>query len=100
MCGVDLNLKYGEYQNIAFTGCTFTGNGANRGTALHIKARDDGSYATNDASLDGVTIEGCVFSGNNAVDSGAAEETPYGPVVLASLVRITRPRSMCPYSLM
>ncbi|MEJ8727994.1 S-layer homology domain-containing protein [Flintibacter sp. HCN-6482] len=82
MCGVDLNLKYGTYEDITFTGCTFTGNGANRGTALHIKARDDGSYATNDASLDGVTIEGCVFSENNAVDSGAAEETPYGPVVL------------------
>ena len=43
LSGVDINLKNGSYQNIVFEGCTFTGNGANSGTALLIKARDDGN---------------------------------------------------------
>ena len=71
MCGIDLNLKNGTYQNIAFTNCKFTGNGANSGTALHIKARNDGKYGS-DTRLTGVTISGCTFSGNN---------TAVGPVV-------------------
>ena len=66
MCGVDLNLKGGTYQNITFDGCTFTGNGANNGTALHIKARDDGSYTGDKAAtLNGVTVTGCTFENNN-----------------------------------
>lgn len=64
MCGVDINLKNGSYKNISFTGCTFTNNGANSGTALLIKARDDGNYGSN-TSLDGATVSGCNFSGNN-----------------------------------
>ncbi len=64
MCGVDINLKNGSYENISFTGCTFTNNGANSGTALLIKARDDGNYGEN-TSLDGATVSGCTFSGNN-----------------------------------
>lgn len=64
MCGVDINLKNGSYKNISFTGCTFTNNGANSGTALLIKARDDGNYGS-DTSLDGATVSGCTFSGNN-----------------------------------
>lgn len=63
--GVDINLKYGDYANIAFTGCTFEGNGANSGGALLIKARDDGSYASDPATLTGVTVTGCTFIGNN-----------------------------------
>ena len=63
--GVDINLKYGDYANIAFTGCTFEGNGANNGGALLIKARDDGSYASDPATLTGVTVTGCTFIGNN-----------------------------------
>lgn len=65
MCGVDVNLKYDDYKNIEFVDCTFTGNGANKGTALHIKARDDGSYGP-DTTLDGVTVTGCTFQNNNA----------------------------------
>lgn len=65
MCGVDINLKNGNYKNIEFVDCTFTGNGANKGTALHIKARDDGSYGS-DTTLDGVTVTGCTFQKNNA----------------------------------
>ena len=64
MCGVDINLKNGSYENISFIGCTFTNNGKNNGTALLIKARDDGNYGEN-TSLDGATVSGCTFSGNN-----------------------------------
>ena len=64
MCGVDINLKNGSYKNISFIGCTFTNNGKNNGTALLIKARDDGNYGEN-TSLDGATVSGCTFSGNN-----------------------------------
>lgn len=67
VCGVDVNLKYGDYQDIKFDGCTFTGNGDNGGTALHIKARDDGkTYGADPATLDGVTVTGCTFKDNNA----------------------------------
>ena len=64
MCGVDINLKNGSYENISFIGCTFTNNGKNNGTALLIKARDDGNYGKT-TSLDGATVSGCTFSGNN-----------------------------------
>ena len=80
MSGVDINLKYGSYEDITFDNCTFSGNGANRGTALHIKARDDGSYASNGATLNGVTVNDCTFSGNNATDT--TTNTPFGPIVL------------------
>ncbi|MEE0510067.1 MAG: InlB B-repeat-containing protein, partial [Peptococcaceae bacterium] len=72
MSGVDINLKNGSYQNINFTNCTFTGNGQNNGTALHIKARSDGNYGA-DTRLSGVTVSGCTFTDNNAAS---------GPIVL------------------
>ena len=64
MCGVDINLKNGSYKNISFVGCTFTNNGANSGTALLIKARDDGNYGET-TSLDGATVSGCTFANNH-----------------------------------
>ena len=64
MCGVDINLKNGSYKNISFVGCTFTNNGANSGTALLIKARDDGNYGET-TSLDGATVTGCTFANNH-----------------------------------
>lgn len=85
MCGVDVNLKYGTYQNIAFDGCTFSGNGANSGTALHIKARgtgDDPSYASNQAILTGVEVTGCSFANNygtNPVVIGEPEKNNTSP---------------------
>ncbi|MCI6991349.1 MAG: InlB B-repeat-containing protein, partial [Clostridiales bacterium] len=65
MSGVDINLKNGSYQNIVFDGCTFKGNGANQGTALLLKARDDGNYGNN-TKLDGVTVTDCIFTDNNS----------------------------------
>ena len=80
LCGVDLNLKNGTYQNIKFDGCTFTNNGDNNGTALHIKARDDGNnYSQNPANLTGVTVIGCAFEGNN--DTNMAGQA-INPIVL------------------
>lgn len=65
LCGVDINLKYGTYENIDFVDCMFEDNGAALGGALLIKARDDGDYAKDPATLDGVTIDGCTFADSN-----------------------------------
>ena len=81
MCGVDINLKNGSYKNISFVGCTFTNNGANSGTALLIKARDDGKYGET-TSLDGATVSGCTFTNNHGTtpvvigEPGKVNKTP------------------------
>ncbi len=81
MCGVDINLKNGSYKNISFVGCTFTNNGANSGTALLIKARDDGNYGET-TSLDGATVSGCTFANNHGTtpvilgEPGKGNKTP------------------------
>ena len=81
MCGVDINLKNGSYKDISFVGCTFTNNGANSGTALLIKARDDGNYGET-TSLDGATVSGCTFANNHGTtpvilgEPGKGNKTP------------------------
>ncbi len=65
--GIDINLKYGDYQNLAFNDMTVTGNGlgSKEGAGLMIKARDDGStYGADPATLDNVVVEGGTFTGN------------------------------------
>jgi len=64
--GVDINLKYGSYQNVSVSNNSFNGNGncSKEGVALTVKARDDGGYGGNPASLDGVTITGNTFESN------------------------------------
>ncbi|MCB5270867.1 MAG: right-handed parallel beta-helix repeat-containing protein [Candidatus Cloacimonetes bacterium] len=78
--GIEINLINGDYTDIAFTNCIFERNGLNTrgGTALSIKARDDymseffdepfindfPDYKTYPASLDGVTITGGTYTGN------------------------------------
>ena len=65
--GIDINLKFGSYQNLIFRNLTVTGNaiGIEEGVGIAIKARDDGgTYGANPASLDGVTIENAVITGN------------------------------------
>ena len=78
MCGVDLNLKNGSYQDIRFTNCEFTENGANNGTALHLKARDDGNYGDT-TTLDGVIVTGCTFTNNNDTNM---DSQSFGPIVI------------------
>lgn len=67
---LDVNLKYGSYADISVLNSNFKNNGIGSayGTAVSVKARGTGtdpSYATPPASLSGVNISGCVFSGNN-----------------------------------
>jgi len=65
--GIDVNLKYGDYQNLEFNDLTVTGNGieSTNGVGLTVKARDDGAtYGANPATLDTVTINGGTFTGN------------------------------------
>jgi len=58
--GFNVNLKFGDYSNIALTNSTInnSGVGITNGTGVHITARDDGTtYGGNPATLDGVTLE-------------------------------------------
>ncbi|MEA4812314.1 MAG: Ig-like domain-containing protein [Anaerolineaceae bacterium] len=68
LCGVDINLKAGAYQNIQFIRPLITHNGlggAKEGVGIAIKARDDGTtYEAYPASLTGVKIEGGQVTGN------------------------------------
>ncbi|MBN2149132.1 MAG: tandem-95 repeat protein [Anaerolineales bacterium] len=67
MAGVDINLKAGTYQNIAFINPAVTDNalgGAKEGVGLTVKARSDGSYSTYPATLDHVLIANGTFTGN------------------------------------
>ncbi|QDU61409.1 hypothetical protein Pan216_22650 [Planctomycetes bacterium Pan216] len=65
--GIDINLKGEEsYENLRFDQLTVTNNGIDStyGVGFTIKARDDGSYAANPASLDNVVITNSIISGN------------------------------------
>jgi parallel beta-helix repeat protein len=67
--GIDINLKYGNYQNLVFNNLTVTGNGigSDNGVGLTVKARGTGNdpdYSANPATLVGVTINGGTFTGN------------------------------------
>jgi hypothetical protein len=66
LAGLDINLKYGTYENIALNNLTVVYNGlkAKDGVGVAIKARDDGSYNTNAATLRNVVINGGVFRSN------------------------------------
>lgn len=65
--GIDLNLKYGTYQNIQVLDSEIlncgTGDMVN-GAGVTIKARDDGAYAANPATLTGVTLSGLIVAGS------------------------------------
>ncbi len=67
--GFDVNLKYGDYQNIVLNNLSVTGNGlgSKEGCGLAIKARGTGtdtSYSARPATLDNVQINGGTFTGN------------------------------------
>jgi hypothetical protein len=68
MSGVDVNLKAGTYQNLAFVDSILTNNGlggAKEGVGIAVKARDDGStYGAFPATLNNVSITGGQVSGN------------------------------------
>jgi hypothetical protein len=91
--GIDINLKYGDYHDIAIADSIITGNGSGdpiSGWGLAIKARDDGSYSADPATLDGVSIAGNVISGNQQGLLIGADPTSAGPTnVGAHFNRIT-----------
>ncbi len=94
LCGIDINLKAGAYQNLVFDNCVFSGNGigeAKEGCGLAIKARDDGAtYGVFPASLSNVTIQNCLFDGNErGIRFGEPGKNNQGPVnVVVSQTRI------------
>ncbi len=70
--GIDINVKYGAYSNIEIAGFDFTDVGSSStpdsvpldfGAAITIKARDDGSYASNPATLTNVTVHDGTIDG-------------------------------------
>jgi hypothetical protein len=84
LAGIDINLKYGEFENIAITNSQFTDSGRylqniNGGSndlaaALTVKARDDGAaYGPNPATLTGLTITGNTFESTGTVDGTRTE---------------------------
>ncbi len=73
--GIDINLKFNDYENIEIRDFDFTdvglsnGNGTphSNGSAISIKARDDGStYSNPPASLDGINIHDGTIDGNSS----------------------------------
>jgi len=65
--GFDINLKLEDFANVAITDSVISDNGspsATFGGGLTIKARSDGSYAVNPATLDNVSVTNVVASGN------------------------------------
>lgn len=64
--GLDLNLKYGDYSDIELINVDAIGSGTSatpNGSGIAISARDDGSYASNPATLSGITLTGGTVSG-------------------------------------
>jgi hypothetical protein len=69
--GIDINLKYGNYQNITLEGVTVTDSGHSTGhatgAAVTIKARDDAtSYDSDPASLENLRIDKLVVTASTA----------------------------------
>ncbi|HMS65880.1 MAG TPA: hypothetical protein PKD83_11585, partial [Ignavibacteria bacterium] len=68
--GIDINLKNGVYTNITLqnssvTNCGSTGTAGdvNNPSAIAVKARDDGAYSANPATLTGFTMKNCFVTG-------------------------------------
>ena len=65
--GMDVNLKYGDFEEIVIQNSSITDNGKGdftNGVGMTIKARNQGGYAGNPATLDGVTVYGNIISDN------------------------------------
>lgn len=98
--GIDLNLKYGTYENIAISNFTFTNVGSSTGVdtvpldfgaAIAIKARDDASaYNTNPASATNVTISNGTINGTSTgIRVGEPGKNNAGPAVTVTGVNIS-----------
>jgi len=71
MAGVDINLKYADFNNITIEDSTFENNGlgdtGGSGVDLTIKARNDGSYASQPATLINLDVNHNTFGGASHV---------------------------------
>jgi hypothetical protein len=85
--GVDVNLKYHAFMNVAFSNATITGCGtgdAVNGVGIAVKARNDGSYAANPATLANVQITGCTITGcQEGIRFGEPTKNNPGPTGVA-----------------
>jgi hypothetical protein len=91
MAGFDINLKAGSYANLVFQNSDFIQNargGAANGFALGLKGRgtgNDPSYVSFPGLVNGVTVSGCRFDGNERGvrfgEAGKDNTTPTAVVV-------------------
>lgn len=81
--GIDINLKYGNYSDITIKNSSITNSGTGDTTAgvgVTFKARADGGYAANPATLTGVTLTNNVISGNqNGIRAGESDDLTNNP---------------------
>ncbi|MCA8938270.1 MAG: putative Ig domain-containing protein [Planctomycetes bacterium] len=90
--GLDLNLKFGDYQNFKLVGNVFNNCGSNgdmdKATGAVLKARDDGgTYGPHPASLAGITVQGNVFTNNSFVDLRFGEPNKLNAGMSGAVVR-------------
>lgn len=87
--GIDINLKYEAYSNITISDSLFEDNGTSDtifGVALAVKARDDGSYAADPASLTGVSIQNNIITGSpQGLRFGEPNRNNAGPTAVTVL---------------
>ena len=85
--GIDINLKYGTYTNITLQNSEITNCGTigtavalDNPAAVAIKARDDGGYSGNPATLSNVNVKNNIISGpRNGIRFGEFGTTNNGP---------------------
>lgn len=92
--GIDINLKYGSYANIIIEGFVFRqvgGTAVANDAAISIKARDDGSYASNPGSYDGELIirNGSIDATGTGVQVGEPGKDNAGPDVAVDGVQVS-----------
>ncbi len=86
--GIDINLKYANFQNITILGSTISNSGtgdAINGVGLAVKARDDApSYNTHPATLVGVTVTNNeVMANQTGIRFGEPAKNNSGPTGVA-----------------
>ncbi|MGI2336924.1 MAG: right-handed parallel beta-helix repeat-containing protein, partial [Dehalogenimonas sp.] len=85
--GIDINLKYGSYNSITIKNSEITNCGSvgtatlpEHPAAIAVKARDDGGYAGNPATLDIVIVTNNIISGpQNGIRFGESGKINTGP---------------------
>ncbi len=96
LCGIDINLKAGDYSNLEFIDCDIVDNGlgnAREGSGITLKGRgtgNDPSYSGMPATLDNVVIRDCYIEGNERGirlgEPGKLNQTPTNVVVRNSQI--------------